>query len=140
VIHRWFYKSGEGLLAALWLADEMKVALMVPTFVPDPDVHDNWSDVAGSEVAGPGYTAGGLVLTGKAAPYTTATDRTDLQAADSVWGPGATFSTRYAVVYDNTPAGKPLWSYVDFEATKDVDNGTFTIDWSSVSLLHLVPV
>lgn len=138
--HNWAYNSGEGLLAAMWMADDMRVALMKSTWAPNPDVAMNFGTLqAAQEITGPGYTAGGLVLSAKSTPYTAASDRTDLQAADSTWGPGATFQAGFAVIYDNTHPSKPIWSIVDFEGVKSVDNGVFTIDWSSVGLLYLVP-
>jgi hypothetical protein len=140
VIHNWFPASGGGLLATMWLANPMKVALMKPTYSPNPDTHRVWTDIAGEELsAAGGYATGGLALTGKTQNYDAAQDRTNLLAADSSWGPGATFATRYAVVYDDSGA-KPLWSLVDFEAVKDVDNGVFTIDWAAVGLLYVTKV
>ena len=80
----------------------MTVALLKATYSPDRDLHKVWADIASHDVVGTGYTAGGKALTGKLAPYDSAQDRTDLQCADVTWGPGATFDTRYAAIYDNT--------------------------------------
>jgi hypothetical protein len=117
----------------------MTVALMKPTFTPNRDTQKVWADVSSQEITGTGYTAGGIALASKAAPYNSSTDRTDLQAADTSWGPGATFDAAYAVIYDNS-GSKPLWSLVDFEGTKSVAAGIFTLDWSSVGLLYITPV
>lgn len=138
--HDWAFKTGESLISAMWMADDMKVALMKPTWVPNPDLDLLFGALAAQEVVGAGYTAGGLSLTGKSAPYSPGSDRTDLVAADSSWGPGATFDTGWAVIYDNTDASKRVWSIVNFEGTKSVNNGVFTIDWSAVGLLYLIPV
>ena len=139
--HDWYSASGGGILSALWLADQMKVALMKPTFVPDRDVQKVFADIAAQELAaGAGYTAGGAVLANKATNYDAAADRTNLVADDVTWGPGATFDTGFAVVYDNTSATKILWSVVNFEGTKSVVNGVFTLDWAAVGLLYIVPV
>jgi hypothetical protein len=140
MLHKWAYRTAESIMADLWLANEMKAALMKPTWVPDYDTQLLFGALTAQEITGAGYTAGGIVLTGKATPYNAGADRTDLQADDVQWGPGATFQTGFAVVYDNTDASKRVWSIVDFEGTKDVDNGVFTIDWSAVGLLYLVPV
>jgi hypothetical protein len=140
VKHNWAYNSAEGILGALWLGDDMKVALMKPTWVPNVDAPMSFSALqAANEITGPGYTAGGLALAGKSTPYNAAQDRTDLVAADSTWGPGATFDAGFAVVYDNTHPSKIVWSIVDFEGTKSVNNGTLTIDWATVGLLYIVP-
>jgi hypothetical protein len=107
--HDWYSASGEGLLATLWMANPMKVALLKPTYVPNRDTHKVWTDISAHEVVGAGYTAGGQVLATKATPYDPANDRTDFRSADTTWGPGATFLAHYAVVYDDSGV-KPLWS------------------------------
>ena len=136
MLHNWFSKSGESVLAALWVANPIKVMLMKPTFTPDRDVQLVYTDISAQEITGTGYTAGGLALTTRTAVYSAASDRTDLTADDSVWGPGATFDAAFAVVYDSS-GSKPLWSLVNFEGTKSVAAGTFTIDWNSAGLLYL---
>lgn len=137
--HNWYYGSGEGLLAALWLAQPMKVALLKPTYVPNLDSHRVWTDISAQDVVGAGYTAGGQLLAGKTAPYDSAADRTDLRASDTTWGPGATFDASFAAVYDDSGT-KPLWSLVDFEGVKSVSSGVLTIDWATVGVLYLIPV
>jgi hypothetical protein len=140
VISYWAYNGAEGILAALWNTHDMKVALMKPSFVPNPDAVMSFSALqAANEVVGAGYTAGGTSLTGKAAPYTPASDRTDLQAADVTWGPGATFDTGFAVIYDNTDASKLIWAVIDFQATKSIVGGTFTVDFAAQGILYLTP-
>jgi hypothetical protein len=140
VLHKWAYAGGEGILGAMWLGNPMKVVLFKATWVPNYDVPMSYSALAGAqEVAGAGYAAGGLALTGKSAPYNAGADRTDLQAADSSWGPGATFQAGFAVIYDDSSPTKLIWSVVDFEGIKSVDNGVFTIDWSAVGLLYILP-
>ena len=134
--HNWYSASAEGVIAALWMADAMKVALMKPTFVPDRDAQKLWSDISAQEVAsGSGYTTGGQALTGKATVYDPASDTTHLKADNGVW-PGSTFDTSYAVVYDSTTG--VLWSIVDFGGMKGVSNGQFVINWDVVGLLDLV--
>lgn len=118
----------------------MKIALMKPTFVPNRDTQKVYADISAQELAtSPGYTVGGLTLTTKSTPYDSATDRTNLVADDPVWGPGATFDTAFAVVYDNSGT-KPLWGLVDFEATKSVANGTFTLDFPLTGFLYVIPI
>jgi hypothetical protein len=139
MLHDWYAASAEGLLANLWLNQPMTVALLKSSYAPDRDTHKVWADVATQELPTEGlYTAGGVLLTGKAAPYNAATDRTDLQCADVTWGPGATFDARYAVIYDNSGT-KPLWSLIDFEALKSVSNGVFTIDFAAIGALAILP-
>jgi hypothetical protein len=135
VKHQWYVGSGGDLIASLWVANALKVALLKPTYVPDYDAHRQWSHISGSEITGPGYTAGGQALANKTKSYDAAGDRWNLLADDSIWS-GATFQTAFAAIYD--PAGSgPLWSLVDFEGTKDVAGGVFTIDWAAIGALYV---
>jgi len=139
MLHNWFTASAEGLLANIWLANPMTVMLMRPGFVPNIDTQKVYADISANEVpAGTGYVAGGNALTGKLAPYTAASDRTDFIANDPSWGPGATFDAAFAVIYDNSGT-KPLWSCIDFQGTKSVSAGTFTLDFPSTGMLYMVP-
>lgn len=135
MIHQWYPASGGDLIANLWVAQALKVALLVPGYTPDYDAHKQWSHISGSEIAGAGYTAGGQLLANKTKNYDAAQDRTNLLADDSIWN-GATFQTGYAAVYDPAGAG-PLWSLVNFEGTKDVAGGVFTIDWAAIGALYV---
>ena len=137
--HDWYPAGGGSVVGTIWQANPLTVALLKPTYVPNPDTHKVWTDVAAQEVTGAGYTAGGVVLTGKGQSYDATANRNNLLAADSQWGPGASFTTAFAVIYDNSGA-KPLWSLVDFEGVKDVIDGVFIIDWAAVGLLYTVPV
>ena len=133
--HDWFWASGGDMLAAIWVANPLKVALLKPTFVPNPDTQLLWSHISGQEITGPGYTAGGQALANKTKNYDASADRTNLLADDNVWS-GATFQTAFAAIYDSGGAGQ-LWSLVDFEGTKDVAGGVFTIDWAAVGALYV---
>lgn len=134
--HDWYPASGGGLIATLWMANPLKVALLGAAYTPNPDTHKLWSDISGFEIpAAGGYTAGGLLLASKTTSYDSALDRTNLVAADSEWGPGASFSANYAVVYDSSSGA--LWSLVDFEGPKAVSSGRFTIDWAAIGLLFV---
>jgi len=136
MIHQWMPAGGGGaILATLWMGDPMTVALLRPGFVPNYDTQKVWADIAAQEVAaGGGYTAGGILLAGKGAPYDNVNHLYNLQAANVQWGPAATFDAAFAVVYDNSGT-KPLWSMVDFQGTKSVVNGQFAIDWAALGLL-----
>jgi hypothetical protein len=140
VKHTFFAASAEGLLGNLWLANPMKIMLMKPTFVPNIDTQKLYADISANEVAsGGGYTTGGATLVNKTAAYNAASDRTDFYADDPVWGPGATFDAGFAVIYDNSGT-KPLWSLVDFEGTKSVAAGTFTLDFPTLGMLYAILV
>lgn len=136
--HRWAGKSGGGLIANLWTTQPMKVALMKPTFAPNFDVQVVWADIAAQEAAGAGYTLGGQAIAGRATNYDAAQDRTNLVATDTQWGPGLTIDAAHAIVYDSGSGA--IWSHVNFEETKSIVDGVFTIDWAAVGLLYTVPI
>jgi hypothetical protein len=137
--HDWYPAGGGSVVGTIWQANPLTVALLKMSYVPNPDTHKVWSDVAAQEVTGAGYGAGGVLLTGKGQSYDAQANRNNLLAADSQWGPGATFQCGFAALYDNSGA-KPLWSLVDFEGMKEVVDGVFIIDWNAVGLLYTVPV
>jgi len=140
VPQNWFGASAEAILGNIWLANPMKVALMKPSYVPNRDTQKVFADIAAQELAAAGgYVAGGITLVGKTADYDAASDTTHLFATDVVWGPGVTFDTAFAVVYDNS-GGKPLWGLIDFQGTKSVGNGVFQLDFDSLGLLDIVAV
>jgi hypothetical protein len=133
----WYSASAEAILATLWTANPMKIALMSASFVPNRDTQKVWGDVSGSEISGSGYTAGGVLLASKTAVYDSSSDTTHFDAADVTWGPAATFTSAYAVVYDSSGA-QPLWSLIDFQASKVLNNGSFVITFDPLGLLDVV--
>lgn len=129
---QWFAQSGANLIARLWVPQDMKVALMKDTFVPNVDSQLRFADVVAQElVTGGGYTAGGKSLTGKSTAYDAALNEYNLLAADLSWGPGATFQTRYGVLYEDGTTDEFLWALLDFGVLQDIQNGTFLLDWAT---------
>ena len=129
---QWFAQAGGNLIARLWVPQDMKVALMKPTYTPDIDANLRFADIVGQELAaGGGYTAGGKSLTGKSISYDAAANEYNLLAADLSWGPGATFQTRYGVIYEDGTTDEFLWALLDFGALQDITNGTFLLDWAT---------
>lgn len=129
---QWYAQAGGYLIARLWAAQDMRVALMQASFVPNVDSQLRYSDISGAEVAaGGGYTAGGKSLAGKSISYDAAANEYNLQASDLTWGPGATFQTRYGVLYEYDTVDKFLWALLDFGSLQDIANGTFLLDWST---------
>lgn len=79
------------------------------------------------EVAnGNGYATGGKSLLNRVAQLLAGVAVIDWD--DIVWL-GATFTGRYAVIYNNTVAGKNVIAILDFGANKTASNGNFTIDF-----------
>jgi hypothetical protein len=129
---QWFAQAGGNLIARLWVPQDMKVALMKDTFVPNVDSQLRYADVAAQELAtGGGYTANGKSLTGKSISYDASLNEYNLIASDLSWGPGATFQTRYGIVYEDGTTDEFLWALLDFGVLQDIQNGTFLLDWAS---------
>src|SRR6516164_6412897 len=98
---QWYAQAGGILISRYWVPQNMSVALLKSTYVPDLSNHLRYSDVSPQEVAaGGGYTVGGKALTGKSTSYDGVAHEMNLLAADLSWGPGATFQTRYGVIYE----------------------------------------
>lgn len=140
------FMFGQALSKALnkevnFLSDNIKVALVKDTWVPNQDTNQYWADVtpASNEVVGTGYTAGGAALASKTVSYDSTTNKTKITAANAQW-PASTLTARYAVIYDDSPATnatKPVLGYVDFGANQSTSNTTFEIVWSTSGIFEL---
>jgi hypothetical protein len=129
---QWFPQAGGFLIARLWTTQDMSVMLMKDTYVKQLDTHMRYADVSAHElVAGGGYTVGGKSLTGKSTSYDSSNDEYNLIASDLSWGPGATFQTRYGIIYENGTTDEFLWALLDFGTLQDIQNGTFLLDWAT---------
>lgn len=118
--------------------DAIKVMLCTSSYVPNQDTHI-YKDVSiTNEIAnGNGYTTGGKTLTTPAVTYDAGTNVIKF-AADNVTWDASTFTARYAVIYDDTPASnKPLIAYVDFETDQASNNGAFTLTWNASGIFGL---
>jgi len=112
-----------------------KMILCTSTYTPDAahEVYDAASPgnpgYARCQVAnGNGYTTSGKTLTDRAlSTLAGATKFTDATAADMAWT-SATFTARYAVIYDDTSSPKYLVALFDFGADKSVTAGTFQVN------------
>lgn len=91
--------------------DAFKMALVLSGYTPDPAADDEYADISAYEHAeGTGYTTGGAAMTGVT---WTRSGRTSAFKASAVqWtASGGSLVARYAVIYDDTVAGKPLVAY-----------------------------
>ncbi len=115
-----------------------KFALYTNTASPNFSADSAYS--ATNEVSGTGYTAGGTVI---ASPTTSDSSGSWVfDAADTSWGPGATFSSaRGYILYADALAGNNTILGVTFGADYGVTNGTFTIQHpgGGISALDLTP-
>lgn len=115
-----------------WVTDTIKVALLKAAYTPNQDTDNFFSGVSAQEITGTGYTAGGVALGSKTDAYDAASNTNRLDAADAKWE-GASFTSRYAVVYKDTgeAATSPVLSWVDFGEDVTVSSGTFEIKWDA---------
>jgi hypothetical protein len=116
------------------------VALLNTTHTVDQDADDFYNDVVADEISATGYTANGVILSGKSVTYDSATNQARAIASDSAWS-SVDFTgdpPLVAAVYDRTPASdatRPLISYVDFLSGQSVGPGVnFTIDWDATGV------
>lgn len=82
---------------------------------------------------GTGYTTGGATLAGRAVSYIDTTN-VKFDATDATWTT-ATFTARYAVVYNTTTS--KIRAVYDFGGDYSVTNGTFTLQWNGDGLLKI---
>ena len=117
-------------------ADTIKVALLHDTYTFDATNHDYASPITTNELTTTGgYTAGGAAL---GTPTVTEGTTTKFDGVDSSWG-SATFTARYAVLYDTTVHAtvNNLICCVDFGSNQTVSSGTFTIVWDTNGIITL---
>ena len=91
-----------------------------------------WANVSANEIAGTGYTAGGLAL----GTVTWAASGTSMKwtAANASWA-SASFTAYHAVIIDDSHASKALGCSIDFGGAQTVSAGTFTIQWNADGIL-----
>ena len=118
----------------------MKVALMDPTWTPDIDTEDFWSDISAKEITGTGYTAGGQTLTNCTIAVDTVNDWIKFDADDSAWTISGGATMTRLVVYRDTgvAATSPLLFHAnDGGFPQLASGGLFTVTWSSNGLVRL---
>lgn len=109
------------------VATTVKVALCSNSYTPSQASHESYNDITDELAAGNGYTVGGATLASKT--LTTTTHVTTFAAGDAQWL-NSTFTARYAIIYDATPAtatAKKLIGYIDFGADFSSSASTFQI-------------
>jgi hypothetical protein len=84
----------------------------------------------GDEVAGTGYTAGGLALTALT-PMRSGTTAF-VTFADAVW-PAASLTARGGRVYNSSVVGNPAVAVLDFGSNKITNNTAFTVHFPSAT-------
>jgi hypothetical protein len=116
----------------MWTANQMGVALLGASYVKNLDTHLRYSDVSLYEIpAGGGYTTTGQQIANRTTSYDAAADEYNLLGDDLTWGPGATITASFGVIYEMASVNKWLWALLDFGQSVAVSNGVFTIDWTA---------
>ena len=120
-----------------FLTDDIYVMLCTASYTPNQDTHETKADVTNEVTGSVGYEAGGQELLNKTiAP---GTGIVSLDATDPEWI-NSYITARYAVLYRNvgsTDADKLLLGYMDFDANKTSDGGSFTIQLDVGGLLKV---
>ena len=96
-----------------------------------------WSDISANEISGAGYSTGGTALATKTATQDNSGNRGVFDAEDVTWV-SASFTARYAAIYDDTTATKYLIALIDFGGDQTVSSGDFKIQWSASGILAIV--
>ena len=111
-----------------------KAMLVTSVYVPNKDTHDKRDDVT-NEVAGTGYTAGG-VTTACTVTKDTANDKVTLQFAAVSWA-NSTLTARGLVYYKSrggASSADELVAYNDFGSDVSTIGGTFSVAASTITL------
>ena len=118
--------------------DTFRVMLITSAYVPNQDNQAVKNDLTG-EVAGQGYNAGGQVLASKTISVTN--NVLVMTAADVTWS-NCIFSTRYAVIYDDTnasPLSKQLVRWIDFGQNLALNNQSLTLKFDGLGNVDVIP-
>ena len=114
--------------------DTFKIALMKGTHSPVA-TSTQWSNVSADEVDdGDGYVAGGQTLANVS--WSRDGGVVTFDANDPVWT-SATFEAAYGIIYSDTSTNNLLVGLIDFDGTKSVSNGTFTVHWHADGIFTL---
>lgn len=89
----------------------------------------SYTGISGEVANGNGYVTGGKALLNRVAQILAGVAVIDWD--DLVWA-AATFTARYAVIYNNTLAGKDVICVLDFGVDKTASAGNFTLDFPAV--------
>lgn len=133
--HLWYGKAFEAVFNKEVDVDTdvIKGMIVGSGYTFDQDTHKYKSSVAG-EVAGTGYTAGGMTIASVAVSYTAGTNVFAFDGVDLSW-PNSTLNTGAniplgCVIYDSTPATdatRPLLCFIDFQGSRPTTNGTLSV-------------
>ena len=110
--------------------DDFYCALLADTYTPSA-AHSLWAEISAHEIEGTGYVAGGQLLANVGWIRTAGVVKFD--ADDPEWNP-ATFTARYAVIRDATPAGQPLVVLLDFGQNENATAAPFRVQFNEAGI------
>lgn len=113
--------------------DTFKICLLTSTYTIDA-TDTQYTDLTNEVANGNGYTTGGADLTSVEWAQTTGTLKFD--AANVSWT-SASFTARYAVIYNDTATNDELVCLIDFDEDKTVTSGTFTISFNEAGIFTI---
>lgn len=116
-------------------ADVFKIMLTGTGYVPDPTTDEFRNNVT-NEIAGSGYSAGGMTLAGVVVSEAGSTYYRETRVVwnQVYWPPPATFSARNAVIYKargGLASADELIAYIDFAALRATADSGFKIVFGS---------
>lgn len=112
--------------------------MLVNGYTPNIDTHSKRSDVTG-EVSGPGYTSGGVSLTGQSVTQDNTDDEGVFDADDVSW-PSSSIAADGAVLYKKRgglASADELIMYIPFGSVITSTNSNFNIVWAAEGILNL---
>lgn len=117
--------------------DTHKVAMFTDTVTPNfgTDTAYGVAPYNANEVAGTGYTAGGVALTGTALTISTGSIIWD--ATDVAWTTSTITNAKFAVIYADVLAGDRAIIGINLGANYSTVAGTFTIQWDAAGIFAL---
>ena len=111
--------------------DTLKIALFTSSATITRDT-TTYTGLGNEVASGNGYTTGGQTLANVTIAKDTANEYVWADADDVVWN-NATFSARYALLYDDTVSAKTALAYYDFGADQSPSASRLTIQPGSSS-------
>lgn len=118
-----------------FISDSIKMALLTNAYTPDLNNDDIWADISANEASGSGYSAGGVALSTNALSLSGKV--LSFSAADVTFTAVTLSSARYAAIYNDTPAGKPLLWLIDLGADQAPSAENLVIAWGGQSIAQL---
>jgi len=118
--------------------DQFYVCLLSNAYTANIDTQNVYSDISANEISGPGYVAGGTLLTGVTVTINLVSDKAILDANDVTWAT-STITARYCNIYKHSGTSSTSWlvATFDFGSDKSSSSGDFTVQWNASGIIDL---